>query len=222
LPFFRFSKNHEKTFHLNNSDLPEVRPPSKSLAILCVNKQLYREAREIILENKTRHLNLNKLTRQAGFDAKGRFQHAFAIDTIHEVFSTRNLHCTVVLMPSFLRTKLGKLDYTYLHLLLNMFSENREKYQKFMSRMRIEITVACEPCSTREVICQTADAAFDHAKEPGVEVEVRIAASKVCDEARRRFQEMGRYLIMLEDAKKEFERWGIDARIVDVTKEPWF
>lgn len=71
-------------------------------------------------------------------------------------------------------------------------------------------------------IINTARFALFYAKEPNIKIVVRIAATKVCDELVSRVPEMYRYRPMLDEVVAIFRKHGIEAKVVDVSKEPWF
>jgi len=202
-------------FALSKANILEGRANPNTLAILRINRQLYTEARQSILENKIIYLDINEVTRNfKGTNA--------LVKLLHRVFQTRHLHFTVVLMPPSLRTNKGKYDYNCLQLVLETFSKDRKKHQKVKSQMHVEITVACERNKEATAIWRTARLAFKYNKRPGVDFSIRIAASKICRYAAYTLAELRHHQKMLSDAVAGFEKLRIRACVVDITKEPWF
>jgi len=88
--------------------------------------------------------------------------------------------------------------------------------------MHVIMTIATEPYKPALDIFKTADLALHYCNESGIRFTVRIAASKTCRFAAMRSPEMWRYQKMLHDVVAQFERMGVRAEVVDVTREEWW
>lgn len=191
------------------------------LAILQACTATYTEAKQILHENRTIYLHMDKITRRYS----SRDKQTELLTYLEEAFfsKARNLHLTVVLMPRELRTrKKGSMDYWNLQNLMRAYLEYRRKHKTRRHHLQVEITIACEPSQDEKSIFSTALPVFQYQEKPGVDFEIRIAASLTCEPLAMMIPFVHDYRTMLDKAVAGFRKIKVPARIVDITNEPWF
>lgn len=105
---------------------------------------------------------------------------------------------------------------------MRAYLEYRRKHKTRRHHLQVEITIACEPSQDEKSIFSTALPVFQYQEKPGVDFEIRIAASLTCEPLAMMIPFVHDYRTMLDKAVAGFRKIKVPARIVDITNEPWF
>lgn len=193
-------------------------------AILKASTATYNDARRILYDNVPICLDREFISRILATQTRCRFSKRRLVNYLLGcIYQARILELRLVLMPDRLCTKTGHEDHRNLHYVAWAFLEIRRKYRKAArSRLRIKLTVACEPEKNEKAIFHTARSVFIHHEKPAIDFSVRIAASLTCPFVGIMLPDVAAYRAMLEKAKAGFEKIGVPVKTVYITKEPWF